>query len=268
MLNKLKYVLFGILMLFCFTACSNTKIDSGTNTSNESGTNSNDSGIKNDNTIGSYLNSKETILYLYDYGNGEYIEDVGKDTVVNFIVVFKDQKATVYRVFELNKTLGQLSKMSESEIKENLAEWDKASKEKFIANKKASLKGSKDSLNKLALEQLNIKENENEYYNPVVTEYKFIVETDPSGNYTKEERIDFDRWVSNLSLKSLDDKNVYTTEYGDYTNFESLTPIKIFDTSYIISTYDGKSKFAIRFNEKFNLYVDTPKSNLKNIEVK
>ena len=71
MLNKLKYVLFGILMLFCFTACSNTKVDSGTNNSNESGIKGNDSEIKKDNTIGSYLNSKETILYEYDYANGE-----------------------------------------------------------------------------------------------------------------------------------------------------------------------------------------------------
>lgn len=267
MLNKLKYVLFGILMLFCFTACSNTKIDSGTNTSNESGTNSNDSGIKNDNTIGSYLNSKETILYEYGYAD-EYIEDVGKDTVVQFIIVFKDQKATIYRVFELQKTLGQLSKMSESEIKEKLAEWDKSSKEKYVADKKASLKGSKDSFKQLELEKLNIKEHENEYYNPVVTDYKFIVETDPSGNYTKEEIIAFDKWVIYLSLDTTDDKNIYTTEHGDYTNFESLSPIKIFDTSYIISTYHGKSKFAIRFNEKFNLYVDTPKSNLNNIEIK
>lgn len=268
MLNKLKYVLFGMLMLFCFTACSNTKVDSGANNSNGSGINGNDSGIKNDNTIGSYLNSNETILYEYDYGNGEYIENVGKDTVVQYIIVFKDQKATVYHVFGMNLTLGQLSKMSESEIKDKLADWDKASKEKLIANKKAGLTGSSDRFKKLELEKLNIKEHENEYYNPVVTEYKFIVETDPSGNYTKEERISFDRWVSNLSLKDYDDKNIYVTEYGDEISFESLTPKKVFDTSYIISTRNGKSNFAIRYNEKMNLYVDTPKSNLNNIEIK
>lgn len=268
MLNKLKYVLFGMLMLFCFTACSNTKVDSGANNSNESGINGNDSGIKNDNTIGSYLNSNETILYDFYHLTGEDIKNVGKDTVVRYIIVFKDQKATVYRIFELNITLGQLSKMSESEIKEKLADWDKSSKEKLIADKKAQRKGSTDSFKKLELEKLNIKEHENEYYNAVVTDYKFIVETDPSGNYTKKETIRFERWLSDLSLNTTDDKNIYTTEEFYDTDFESLLPIKIFDTSYIISTDHGKSRFGIRYNEKMNLYVDTPKSNLNNIEIK
>ncbi|MFC2722716.1 MAG: hypothetical protein ACFN3G_02450, partial [Granulicatella adiacens] len=207
-------------------------------------------------------------MYYYGDNIAPYSNEVGKDTLIQFIILFKEEKATIYQVFGLDITLGQLSKMSENEIKDKLTEWDKTSKEKYINDRKSDNRRSSDLLRKKEIEKLANTEDEKAFFTPIVTNYKFILETDNTGNETKKEVLWFNSWVSDLRLKDVNHENIYApleVKTFDFNGFYSLT---VYDTSYMINVGDGKSDFAIRYNEKINLYVDSPKSKIKNINVK
>lgn len=176
-------VAMSLLLTFSLTACGGK--DSGTANTNGGKTESGNEPI----SLSQAVNQKQ----IWFESNGT----PGKDESISKILLFNgDGTVTTYGV--VNKTFADIKDMSYDDIESKLEEWDKEYFE-FQIN---ALRNDAKQYAEDATGEPTIDKNYNvvmdaldsaKYEVPVAKEFKLHIETDDSGNNTKQESISFER---------------------------------------------------------------------------
>lgn len=248
-------------------------------------------------TIGQYLKQHKPIL-IYDLNNS----GVNKDTLVTHIYIVDEGKVATYDISLANKTLGNLSEMSEKEIislaKENhknlmekqfndmlvnsketlerytseLAEYES----KIARGEHAFLNGSIDypkAIEYLSylVSELEKQSDLSDYYEPKSYKLSINLETDGTGNNTMYENLKFQRTSFDSEPEIADSLSLINNilpleDYG--IRISSFYPSTIYNKTYSVLYTENGGAFAIAVeNEKQALWFDQPDTKIKGITI-
>ncbi|UXR74057.1 MULTISPECIES: membrane lipoprotein lipid attachment site-containing protein [unclassified Staphylococcus] len=176
-----KILLGAIVSAFLLTGCSNV-------------TNSKE--LK----MGEVFNSgKEHVSYLIDYSS-DYTEDVDKDSYVDYVIISKKGETKFYYMEDSDITLGEVTKMSNDEVKEKALELYKnnfnENKNDELSNLKTSIEDHYGVYDRSEKQKFKKRYNElknKQYLEPEFEKMNLKVVTDGSGNETKYEKFTFKR---------------------------------------------------------------------------
>lgn len=272
-MKKLVGLLILSLSLFGLSACGEKK-DAVSSTSETEASNGQEM------TFSEYFakSKKEAQIWYRVRANDD---GISKDTEISSAYVFDNNKVTKYEDFEMS--LGDVSKMSDSEITKEIKKQQNAYDQNIIDDNIKSVEetitdreNSSAGTDQIALfeEQLNYLKD-SKVYTPKPAKYKFAIHTDSTGNNTATEKIHFGFKKQELAHLRIDESvggdTVEKTQLVDqeeeisFSGPSVLRGTTIYDATYITVNVDDDYFVLCRDDKMTPLVFD--ETDAKNVEV-
>lgn len=272
-MKKLVGLLIISLSLFGLSACGEKK-DAVSSTSETEASNGQEM------TFSEYFakSKKEAQIWYRVRANDD---GISKDTEISSAYVFDNNKVTKYEDFEMS--LGDVSKMSDSEITKEIKKQQNAYDQNIIDDNIKSVEetitdreNSSAGTDQIALfeEQLNYLKD-SKVYTPKPAKYKFAIHTDSTGNNTATEKIHFGFKKQELAHLRIDESvggdTVEKTQLVDqeeeisFSGPSVLRGTTIYDAKYITVNADDDYFLICRDDKMPPLIFDDP--GAKNVAV-